>query len=118
MGFMEREIQEGGWVEVETSHGTQVIPADILDLGKLGEAIFTGNDDMAYEAVEQYLEPGAKPDGVDAYTYKWGFGARLSAPGYMDCTEWAVFDTEDEAEHYLEEQYGDEEEQGEECGEV
>jgi len=38
-----------------------------------------------------------------------GYGARLSAPGYLDCTEWAVFDTVAQAEQYLEEMYGDEE---------
>jgi hypothetical protein len=32
-----------------------------------------------------------------------GFGARLSAPGYLDCTDWAVFDTIAEAEAYLDE---------------
>jgi hypothetical protein len=32
-----------------------------------------------------------------------GYGARLSASGFLDCTEWAVFDTEDEAREYLEE---------------
>ena len=31
----------------------------------------------------------------------------MSAPGYMDCTEWAVFDTEDEALAYLEDMYED-----------
>jgi hypothetical protein len=25
----------------------------------------------------------------------------------MDCTDWAVFDTEAEANHYLDEMYGD-----------
>jgi len=30
-----------------------------------------------------------------------GYGARLSAPGYLDCTEWEVFDTEQEACSYL-----------------
>ena len=39
-----------------------------------------------------------------------GYGARLSAPGYLDCTEWAVFETEDEAREYLEEMYPDDEE--------
>jgi hypothetical protein len=30
-----------------------------------------------------------------------GYGARLSAPGYLDCTDWIVFQTEDEAWSYL-----------------
>ena len=34
-----------------------------------------------------------------------GYGARLSAPGYLDCTEWTVFDTEKEAREFLKETY-------------
>jgi len=30
-----------------------------------------------------------------------GYGARLSVPGTLDCTDWAVFDCEDEAAEYL-----------------
>lgn len=36
---------------------------------------------------------------------KWG--ARLSAPGYLDCTEWNIFDTWEEARDYLVETYYD-----------
>lgn len=39
-----------------------------------------------------------------------GYGARLSAPGYLDCTSWAVFDTEQEAIDYLKKNFDDEEE--------
>ena len=35
------------------------------------------------------------------------YGARMSAPGYLDCTDWTLFDTEEEAMEYLEEMYGD-----------
>lgn len=38
----------------------------------------------------------------------------MSAPGYMDCTEWAVFDTVAEANEYLNEMYGDDEEESDE----
>jgi hypothetical protein len=34
-----------------------------------------------------------------------GWGARLSAPGYADCTEWAVHETEEEAREYLADAY-------------
>lgn len=33
-----------------------------------------------------------------------GFGARFSAPGYLDKTEWSVFDTAEEAEAFLAEE--------------
>ena len=49
------------------------------------------------------------------YSYRdtYPIGARLSAPGYLDCTEWSVFDTEQEAEEYLDENYPEDEEDGE-----
>jgi hypothetical protein len=34
-----------------------------------------------------------------------GYGARLSANGYLDCTEWCVFDTEHAAAEYLADTY-------------
>ena len=34
-----------------------------------------------------------------------GYGARMFAPGYTDCTDWALFDTEKEAWDYLKETY-------------
>lgn len=40
-----------------------------------------------------------------------GYGARLSAPGYLDCTEWTVFETEQEALDYLEEMYEEDSEE-------
>lgn len=36
-----------------------------------------------------------------------GHGARLSAPGYLDCTEWSVHDTEAEAAQELIDMYYD-----------
>ena len=45
-----------------------------------------------------------------------GYGARLSAPGYMDCTEWSVFDTVSEAEQYLVDTYGDDIQEDEDNG--
>ena len=39
--------------------------------------------------------------GEVSYDLRIAYGARLSAPGYLDCTEWEVFDTEQEACSYL-----------------
>lgn len=39
---------------------------------------------------------------------KKAWGARLSAPGYLDSTTWTLFETEDEAKEYLMQEYGDE----------
>ena len=40
--------------------------------------------------------------------------ARLSAPGYMDCTDWTVFKMREDAEEFLRNEYDVEEEETEE----
>lgn len=37
----------------------------------------------------------------------WGYGARMSAPGYLDCTDWSVFGSPHEAVMHLINEYGD-----------
>lgn len=91
--FMQREIEFGDWYEIDTRNGITVIPADIV-----------GDAPTAAEVL-QYLDVFRESD-VYKITKRTGFGARLSAPGYLDCTEWSVFDTEKEAAEYLEEMYG------------
>ena len=55
--------------------------------------------DATIEKIRPYVE--GKPLSWENVK---GYGARLSAPGYLDCTEWTVFDTEEEANAYLDEQ--------------
>lgn len=50
------------------------------------------------------------PEGNVTREYREGYGVRESAPGYLDCTEWEVFDTLAEAERRareIEEEYAD-----------
>ena len=60
------------------------------------------------ESVGQYCEGGAA--GIESIEIVSGWGARLSAPGYLDCTEWSVYETEEEARADLAEMYGDDDE--------
>lgn len=76
MPFMEAQLTEKqAWYEVDTDAGTEYIPADL---------IFRAN---AREDLSTYCEGG------HIYSYKRirGYGVRLSAPGYMDCTSWEVY---------------------------
>lgn len=105
MGFMEPQVtHKQRWIRVETSHGTEFLPTDLV-----GDLINSGyseeSDAIDRETLQQYCE-----GTVESWESILGYGARLSAPGYLDCTEWAVFDTAEEAEDYLEEMYGEEEE--------
>src|SRR5579859_6022313 len=77
MPFMQAEITESRqWAKSETPEGTCFIPIEYY-----------------------FAELG---DLTEIVT---GFGARLSAPGYLDCTDWVVFPTEEEAKRHLMEMY-------------
>jgi len=93
MGFMEKQItKKRDWWEVDGTNGTEW---------------FDQEDFTEEEARDNYQGK------VWSSTPREGFGARLSAPGYLDCTEWTVFDTAEEAEEYLQEMYGDDDEESE-----
>src|SRR6185312_4965791 len=106
MAFMQKQIEEDTWYEVDTKAGISFIPVDVV--GKLDY-----DDDAEDFTVDskdnllQYLEV-FKVEDIYSVEERKGFGARMSAPGYLDCTEWAVFDTYEEANAYLDEYYGDE----------
>lgn len=83
MGFMVPVIEKGIWYKAETAMGTIFAPADLLSREDLRRE---HGQRIEIEEIE-------------------GFGARLSAPGYLDCTDWTVFNTEEEAKAYLVETY-------------
>ena len=87
MTFMQQQIRLDRWFEVETEQGTSFIPQDLI-----GKTLNPSKSDVA-----DYVE------GNEIYSIKVidGYGARLSAPGYLDCTEWNVFKTEQEAREWL-----------------
>ena len=84
--FMEPQItDEHAWYQVESEQGEEcIVPAWL-----------TSCDAEHVAPYCTFLGLVAEIETVR------GFGARFSAPGYMDCTKWAVFDTEKEAEEYL-----------------
>lgn len=94
MSFMQKQItHKQSWWAVETSHGTEIVPTDLVS-----------SEPADSDAFSDYCE-----GQVQSWKLIEGYGARLSAPGYIDCTEWSVFDTVAEAEAYLDEMYGDDE---------
>lgn len=119
--FMEKQIYEGKWVEVETYHGTFCIPGALLaDGGGIGIPVYWDGklidedagsrlDQGIFRSLVLYYEiyvPASAKD-IISFEVKRGFGARLSAPGYLDSTEWTVFGTVEQALEYLEELQGD-----------
>lgn len=89
MAFMEKQItSKRTWWEVEGTHGSEWYDAE---------------DFTELEARQNY------PGHVTSSTPCEGYGARLSAPGYLDCTEWAVFESVDKANEYLNDMFGEDE---------
>ena len=83
---MEKQVTElTKWLQIESSDGTFYLPASMADLCESDFAIAD-----IYEVEMQE-----------------GYGARLSMPGYLDCTDWTVHDTPEEAFEYLEKTYED-----------
>lgn len=135
MSFMQRQVEHGLWYVVETNDGTAIVPADVVSVphiekgaGDYDEDSFIAwhIDQLPDEATDTEREI-AESQGenewsevvaalrdfvtgrkVQSVELREGWGARLSAPGYMDCTDWSVFDSEEEAEAYLEETFGEE----------
>ena len=90
MAFMRPETWEGSAWEVNTSVGTERISFD--------------------ESEPDLSNLEGKPDeGQDPILVK-GWWARLTAPGYLDCTDtMGPYETEEEAMAELHEVYGDSE---------
>lgn len=112
MPFMEKQITgKQTWIELDGNAGVTALPVDVLTKEEYQIAESVDGDGNA-ESEDLTAHFGEYYEGTKVYTVtvREGYGARLSAPGYMDCTEWAVFDTEEEAREYLEENYPDDEE--------
>jgi hypothetical protein len=125
MAFMEHQITDKQyWYEVDGPQGTEYIPADVV-----GCMTTVGNTVRVSTVEELRMIDGELPDSdncrypvpsalADYCENKeaWridliqGYGARISAPGYMDRTEWSVFDTPEKAQEYLDKYYPDEDE--------
>jgi len=109
MPFMERQITRNqSWIKVETTAGTEFVDAALV--GNLRDSQ-TATHPLSDKARE--LAIAALSDYCEGTIQEWetirGHGARLSAPGYLDCTEWTVFDTVKECEEYLDENYPEDE---------
>jgi hypothetical protein len=99
-GFMKPVIEYAEYWEVETSVGTEIVPSDVVDVTNVGVLHDEGS---VLARVAPYVE--GTPRTVIGHH---GWIARMSAPGYMDCTEWSCHTSYEAAAEYLEEMYGEE----------
>lgn len=110
MGFMQPQVWQEAYFEIETSEGTEIIPASVATPTTPGNTahrrrVLALIDNEEYE--ELYEELGDYLDGDEIYDAirQKGWLAQLSASGYMDQTDLATFKTEHEAWDFLIEQY-------------
>jgi len=93
MSFMVPDVDKEQYYAVDANHGeTHIVPVSssgiVQTAGELKDYVEGEIDD-----------PDAEIEPQEGYLY------RMTAPGYMDCTEWSVAETEVEAlENLLEEQ--------------
>lgn len=106
MPFMEKQIEYGTWVQADGTNGLETIPADLVDIDKLRRWI-NSESPWAIDKVNKILRDYVLGTILSAEVID-GYGARLSAPGYMDCTEWSVYSSESAAREALVEMYGNE----------
>jgi hypothetical protein len=85
--FMEPQAKAGHWIRVEHAHGTDWIPADL----------FTAPESLTPSDVLDYTDARDVEDVESIVLLRNRIGVRLSASGYMDCTDWEVCDTCEEA---------------------
>lgn len=113
MPFMQPQVYSCDYWQLDTNNGTTILPADVCGtLGlSLGDSIEFGSPHI--NPFRDYVEGGC----VDSALLCNGFIGRMSAPGYMDCTDWGAYETEQEAIDDLKEMYGDDEETDEETDE-
>lgn len=107
-GFMQPEVWQGDFVEVDGPGGIDYVPTDAgraaVELSALLSAGHEMGDDgcpmraLAQQATGSLFAPWS------ARLLRGAFAARFSAPGYLDATEVSVFETEREALEYLREE--------------
>lgn len=117
MAFMQRQVtSKRKWIKVDGSNGITFVDAyDAPEvLAKLQDDNNRFSEEEIAESALQYTGESDAEDITEVSVVE-GYGARLSAPGYMDCTEWSVYDTEEEAHAALAEEDDQEDEEDSDC---
>jgi len=93
---MQPEVYHGRAFVVETTTGTWIVPADLIG------ALVRIDDGSIDTRLADFVE-----GTVQSWKLETGWLARMSMPGYMDCTDWTLHRTRTEAHAFLKEMFGD-----------
>lgn len=113
MAFMKPQVYFDQYYHVETNIGSEIVPADLISLPFAVNFKAGGYFDPYHEcfpSLARALTPYCEGTSISNVQPRQGFLARMSAPGYLDCTEWSVHATEQKARDFLFEMYGDDDE--------
>ena len=95
MSFMEPQITDKqDWFEIDTDNGIWYVPFNIPNCRVTDALACVENED---EDTIQELLLYTEGTELNEVTVVHGYGVRLSADGYMDCTEWDIFTNKREA---------------------
>jgi hypothetical protein len=107
---MEPQVEKGRWLVIDGPDCTEHIPADLIGEPRLGG--FSEEKRKAFKECDEYAkalfaraEDYRENRKFRSCEFVEGYGARFSAPGYLDATDWAFFDSEAEAIKYLLDQH-------------
>ena len=84
MSFMPPTIESTSYWEVETENGTDFVPCDVWDCDDVWDDANDCLRPSVVESIANYVE-GSDIQSMQRQT---GFIGRLSAPGYLDATDW------------------------------
>lgn len=109
MAFMSPVAEHLTMYRVETNVGTELVPEEVCGAIDLQSP----PDGDTWRAILDYVE-GSRIEGVER---EEGWYGRLSAPGYLDCTDWdGPYPTAEEALDAVKETY-DVDDNGDDAGE-
>lgn len=98
MAHLQPQVYRDTYVSIETTAGTEIIPLEVY--GRISE--IRPFDDLRQYLTGEPLGDSEMPEELE------GWVARMSAPGYLDCTKWTAHKTKAEALAYLSDTYGGE----------
>jgi hypothetical protein len=107
MSFMEPEItcKQQGWL-VETLDGTWWVPSDVHDVPQhIKQDVTLVEGDVGFDELKEGLKDYCGSTRITGIEAVFGYFYRMSAPGYLDCTDWCFAKTIREAKDDLKENY-------------
>lgn len=94
---MQQQIVYTRWLAIDGNHGIDYVPFDL---------VFNSNN-RTMQPTASDVEDYTDNTRIDDISIVDGYGVRLTMPGYLDCTHWSVFKTQEEAQSFLDEHYSD-----------